>query len=191
MTPQQRAALLNRVIASLALPLGTTRITPGHLNRYDWLRTQLPLVNVAANAPFQKSFSGLFQLRFMPAAHRVVYFQMMEGQKGQVGHAFPALLGAYCAAGGRLEMSFISKLIHIITPHRAVWDSLVRAHLMIPDPHPRTLPNCATAYLQLETEMAALLMHPLYPSVQIAFGARFPGRAYTSMRILDASIWGL
>lgn len=88
-------------------------------------------------------------------------------------------------------MSFVSKLIHIIDPHRAIWDSEVRAKLTIPKPHPLTSANCGAAYIQLENEMAALLTHPHYPFVQIAFNARFPGRAYTPMRILDASIWGL
>jgi hypothetical protein len=191
MTPAQRTNLLNRVIASLAFPAGSTRITASHLNRYDWLRAQLPIVNVAVHAGFQRTFTGLFQLRFLPAVHRPIYFAMMQAQKGLGSHAFLPLLQAYCAAAGRQEMSFISKLIHIINPHQAVWDSRVRARLMISNPVPRTLANCNHAYSQLANEMTALLAHSRFPALQQAFNARFRGRAYTPMRILDVSIWGL
>jgi hypothetical protein len=191
MTPAQRITLLNKVIASLAAPAGATRITPGHLNRYDWLRANLPVVDVAVDPVFQSTFSGLFKMRYMRTAHRPSYFGMMEAQKGLAGHAFPALLNAHFAASGRQEMSFISKLIHIIDPHRAIWDSELRAKLVIPDPAPRTVANCDAAYAHLENEMGAMLTHPLFQQVQMAFNARFPGRVYTPMRILDASIWGL
>jgi hypothetical protein len=191
MTPEQRSTLLNKVIFSLPLPAGSTRIKPGHLDRYDWLRANLPVVDVAVDPAFQSTFSGLFKMRYMRTTHRPFYFGMMQAQKGLAGHAFPALLNAHFAASGRQEMSFISKLIHLIDPHRAIWDSELRAKLLIPDPVPRIVPNCAAAYAQLETEMVAMLAHPLFLAVQRAFDARFPGRVYTPMRILDASIWGL
>lgn len=191
MTPAQRSTLLNQVIVSLALPVGATRIKPGHLDRYDWLRENLPVVDVAVDPAFQSTFSGLFKMRYMATAHRPFYFGLMQAQKGLAGHAFPVLLNAHFAASGRQEMSFISKLIHLIDPHRAIWDSELRAKLMIPDPVPRTAANCGAGYAQLENEMGAMLAHPLFLGVQRAFDARFPGRAYTPMRILDASIWGL
>lgn len=191
MTPAQRTTLLNQVITSLALPAGTTRIRSSHLDRYDWLRANLPLVNVAVHPAFQSTFSGLFKLRFMRTVDRPSYFGMMQAQKVLAGHAFPALLNAHFKVSGRQEISFISKLIHIIDPQRAIWDSELRAKLMIPDPVQRTAANCSAAYAQLENEMGAMLAHPLFGNVQMAFNARFPGRAYTPMRILDASIWGL
>jgi len=191
MTPAQRITLLNQVIVSLALPAGATRIRLGHLDRYDWLRANLSIVDVAVDPAFQSTFSGLFKMRYMRTADRPFYFGMMQAKKALTGHAFPALLNAHFEASGRQEMSFISKLIHIIDPHRAIWDSELRAKLMIPDPVQRTVVNCSAAYAQLENEMGSMLTHPLFLDVQRAFNARFPGRAYTPMRILDASIWGL
>lgn len=191
MTPAQQTALLNRVAASLVLPNGVTKITAGHLNRYDLLRTQLPVCNVGTDLGFQRTFSGLFQLRYMKQAHRPVFFRMMEANKAGAALGFAHILAAYQAATGRWEVSFVSKLIHIIDPNQAVWDSLVSGHLGLAIPPVRNLANCTHAYGQLTAEMAALLKHPHFPAVQAAFNARFPGRAYTPMRILDASIWGI
>ena len=191
MTPAQQSVLLNRVIVSLAVPHGTTKITASHLNRYDWLRAQLPVRNVSIDLGFQKTFSGLFRLRYMPTRHRPTYFGMMEANKGGIALSFAHILAAYHNATTRWEVSFVSKLIHIIDPNQAVWDSLVSGHLGLAIPPGRNLANCTHAYGQLTAEMTSLLAHPLFPAVQAAFNARFPGRAYTPMRILDASIWGL
>ena len=191
MTPAQQTALLNRVVASLALPNGVTKITAGHLNRYDWLRAQLPVLNVSIDPGFQRTFSGLFRLRYMPRLHRPIYFGMMEANKAAIAVVFGPLLAAYHGATGRWEVSFVSKLIHLIDPHQAVWDSLVSGHLGLAIPPARNVANCTHAYGQLTAEMTALLAHPLFPAVQSAFSARFPGHANTPMRILDASIWGL
>jgi hypothetical protein len=191
MTLAQQTVLLNRVIASLAAPHGTTKITASHLNRYDFLRAQLPVLNVSVDLGFQTTFSGLFRLRYMPKLHRPIYFGMMEANKAGVALTFGPLLAGYHRETGRWEVSFVSKLMHIIDPHQAVWDSLVSGHLGLAIPPVRNLANCIHAYTQLTAEMTALLAHPRFPAVQAAFNARFPGRAYTPMRILDASIWGI
>jgi hypothetical protein len=191
MTPAQQTVLLTRVIASLVAPNGTTKITASHLNRYDWLRAQLHVLNVSTDLGFQKTFSGLFQLRYMSTLHRPTYFGMMQANKTGVALNFAHILASYHHATNRWEVSFVSKLIHIINPDQAVWDSLVSGHLGLAIPPQRNLANCTHAYGHLTSEMTALLAHPLFPAVQAAFNARFPGRAYAPMRILDASIWGL
>ncbi len=173
------------------MPNGTTKITPSHLNRYDWLRAQLPVANVSTNATFQRIFSGLFRLRFMPRAHRPFYFGMMQANKAAASLNFATLLGIYHHRTGRWEVSFISKLIHIIDPNQAVWDSILSGHLLLAIKPGRNIANCGNAYTQLTAEMNSLLVHPLFANVSAAFNARFPGRAYTPMRILDVSIWGL
>jgi hypothetical protein len=181
--------LLNLVIQSLAQ--GTTKITVGHLNRYDFLRAQLPLVNVAQDNQFQQTFSGLFKLRYMEQAHRPIYFGTMEQQKNNAALNFPALLDAYHQQTGRWEVSFISKLIAIIDPNRPVWDSIVSRRLALALPVARNQANCAAAYVALNESMQGLLQRALFPNVLAGFAARFPGRLYQPMRILDTTIWGL
>lgn len=191
MTAAQRTALLNQVIASLAQPNGATKILPNHLDRYDWLRASLPVLDIATDLEFQHTFSGLFRLRYMRTAHRPIYFGIMEANKRATGLTFRDLLTGYYADAGRWEVSFISKLLHIIEPNRPVWDSIVSRHLGLTLSRQRNLQNCSDAYTELESEMNDLLGDPLFTAVESAFSARFPNRAYTPVRILDVSVWGL
>lgn len=170
----------------------TTKITDSHLNRYDQLRNQLQHVDVGDDARFQSTFSGLFQLRWMPRQHRLIYFAMMQQQKMIVpGHSFRDLLEAYHAKTGRWEVSFISKLIAIIDPNRSIWDNLVSTRLGISLPVVRNLEICVVRYEALENRMKGLIENKNFTCVVDAFGKRFPDRDYTNMRILDATIWGL
>ena len=181
--------LLLKIIQSLNT--GTTKIRDSHLNRYDFLRTQLPLVNVGQDTDFQRTYSGLFQLRYMAQQHRSAYFGMMEQEKNNAAHSFSTLLAAYHQQIGRWEVSFISKLIAIIDPNRPVWDSLVSKQLDLSLPLQRDQASCAAAYAALEAKMRGLLQHALFPDVLTAFTTCFPNRPYQPMRILDVAIWGL
>lgn len=183
--------IINAIVASLAA--GTTKIEVSHLDRYDYLRANLALVNVAEHQVFQSTYSGLFQLRFMQRPdHFAAYFKLMEAEKVQpVGHMFQAVLQTYYNHTQRWEVSFVSKLIAIIDPNRSVWDSLVSGRLGLKLPITKTAANCSGAYAGLEQRMKGILQNPDFPQVLLAFDQRFPGRGYTPMRILDATIWGL
>jgi len=189
MTFHETTSLLRSVISSLRT--GTTKIRPNHLDRYDFLRAQLTTVNVATSVAFQKTYSGLYQLRYIPGAHRTPYFELMEANKNLPDPSFHTLLNQHNIATGRWEISFISKLVAIIDPNQPVWDSIVRRRLQLTLPIRRTLLNCTAAYEELVNGMNAVLEHPLFQNLLAAFNRRFGDRNYHSMRILDVSIWGL
>jgi hypothetical protein len=183
-------AIIDAIIRSLRS--GATKISDSHLNRYDLIRSQLQQVDVDSDAIFQATFSGLFQLRWMPRQHRPIYFGMMQQQKNIVcGHSFRDLLQAYQNQTGRWDVSFITKLIAIIDPNRIVWDSLVSRRLGLSLPVAKDLEICDKRYKELSERMIRFLEHQKFARVLNAFDERFPGRDYKPMRILDAAIWGL
>lgn len=183
--------IINAIVTSLNA--GTTKIQCSHLERYDYLRTNLSLVNVATHQEFQSTYAGLFQLRFMQRPDNfAAYFTLMETAKAQpTGHSFQGLLQQYYNQTNRWEVSFVSKLIAIIDPNRSVWDSLVSKRLRLTLPTIKTAQTCSAAYAQLEQRMSRILHDPHFPSVTAAFDNRFPRRNYHPMRVLDATIWGL
>ncbi|HWQ93270.1 MAG TPA: hypothetical protein VN673_16465, partial [Clostridia bacterium] len=174
--PVAPEALLSALEQSLTE--GTTRITESHLERYDFLREQLPFVNVATDSDFQRTYSGLYRLRFMEKKHRAIYFETMEAQKLSTTLSFPDLLFDYHKRTGRWEVSFISKLIAIIEPNHPVWDSLVSTRLGLALPLQRDHESCSAAYALLETTMRGLLSHELFLKVLQAFALKFPNHNY-------------
>lgn len=185
----EQERLLQLVSASLAS--GSTKIRTDHLDRYDRLRANLANSDVSVDAGFQKTYSGLFRLRFMAKTHRPIYYALMETSKVRGPLAFDQTLQTFHESTGRWEVSFICKLIALIDPSRPIWDSIVSRHLGLKLPIKRTWEACCEAYEQLETETGKLLEHQRFGEVVDSFNQRFPGRDYAPMRVLDVTVWGL
>jgi hypothetical protein len=181
--------LLTAAERSLRNPNGG--LTRSHVVRYDFLRQQLVAGNVTVNADFRRRFAGLYRIRSRTVDWKDGYFSLMEREKGKVGHDIGALLDEFRQATGRVELSFISKLIAIIDPAQPVWDSVVTGHLKIPNRYPWTLDERVTSYQTLKQRTGELLAHPLFAGVHEAYDCRFPGHGHMPMRILDASLWAL
>ena len=177
--------------AAHSLRAGTTRLTPRHVARYDWLRTNLMEVDVAQNLEFQRRFTGLFKLRFMPRADKAVYYSLMQRAKLAIDHDLAALLQEFHEETDRIELSFISKLIAIIDPNKAVWDSIVSGHLALHLTQPRTVDGAIAAFGLLCNRMLGMLENGGFVDLQEAYQTRFPHTDHAPMRILDASLWGM
>ena len=101
------------------------------LTRYAHSIADLHATNVATDADYQRRFNALYGVR-RNAQWRDVYFTLLEARKLQSDVRFLSVLTAIRDATGRVEASFASKLVATIDPTRAIYDSIVRRNLGLP-----------------------------------------------------------
>jgi hypothetical protein len=95
---------------------------------------------------------------------------------------------------GRMETSFASKLIAIIHPDRAVYDSVIAKHLKLKIPKyndPERLEKFIQLYECLNKQMKNLIKHRLFAALKIQFNQAFGKYKLTDIRRLDLMLWAL
>ncbi len=177
-----------------ALPGVLAGLKRNHFERYAFLRARLKATDVSQDSEFQRVFTGLYRVR-RDAAWRGHYFRLMEAEKGKPP-CFPPVLAAIHLHTGRVEASFASKLVAIIHPAQAVYDSVVAANLglAVPklyDPPLYRLAMFAETYQVLNQRMNGLIQHPSFPGLKQRLAAAFPIESLTDVRVLDLLLWQL
>jgi hypothetical protein len=158
---------------------------------------RLDLAGPAA-ADFQRKFNGFYGVR-RNAKWRSVFYATFEGAKQQVPD--PAALFRWALAAietetGRVEASFVSKLVATLHPEAAVLDSVIRVFLAARMPAPRFGAGAeeAVAYYDwLQEAMSALSQTAVAREWSARFDAQFAAVAAASgihpVKKLDFLIW--
>ena len=133
------------------------------LRVYDYLQEALWKVNVRRDAEYQRRFRGFYRVR-RKLAWCTPYFALLERAK-RTPMPFDAALRAFCEQTGRVEASFISKLVATINPNAPVWDQFVLRNLELRKPsyhadRTRRLAECIAVYKEICARVAALEASP-------------------------------
>ena len=185
--------LLQRLEA--ALPRVLEGLKGSHFDRYSFLRSRLFERDVSRDGNFQRTFNGLYRVR-RNSEWKGHYYRLMEREKTRASVEFGELLVELYNATGRIEASFVSKLVAIIHPEYAVYDSVVSANLgLVPpryyDPPALRLAGMGLTYAELNARMNGLIRHPRFPALKVQLAAAFPVSELTDLRVLDLLLWQL
>lgn len=94
------------------------------MKKYRDIMDLLHQTNVSTNKDFQRMFNNFFVMRSRKAKYYDMFYSFLEEHK-DTGALFEETLEYLRGAEGRLEVSFSSKLIHVINPNRPIWDNNV------------------------------------------------------------------
>ncbi len=161
------------------------------MERYAFLRKQIYEKDVSKDKEFQRIFNGLYKIRFCPACH---YYPLMQKAKQKRSTDFAVVLKSLWKKTGRMETSFASKLIAIIYPGQAVYDSRISKHLKLKIPKyndPERLEKFIQLYECLNKRMKNLIKHRLFATLKIQFNQAFGKYKLTDIRRLDLMLWAL
>lgn len=111
------------------------RIEKG-IAQYQYLRQELFAVDVSADRAFQRAFNGFFRMRQRKEEYYVDFFCYLERHK-QSGISFTDALSFFYEKHGRIELSFVSKMVALVNPAFPIWDSVVAGeHFGLKKPYP-------------------------------------------------------
>lgn len=164
------------------------------MKKYKNIMDALHWTNVAEDKDFQKAFNGFFVMSFRKPIYYDMFYSFLE-QKKDKGASFEETLEYLKEAEGQLEISFSSKLIHIINPHRPIWDNNVAVqHFGMKTPNPNLdsaarqkeavrvyHEYCSRFYEYLDSGdgQAAIRM----------FNNRYPHTGFTDAKKIDFLMW--
>lgn len=109
------------------------KVRPGLL-KYCLIQEKFLLVDVRKDLFFQKKFNGFYRVR-RGQVWRKIFYSLMENQKKK-GLSFEKALKKVSKETGRLEASFVSKLIATSDPGKPVIDRFVLHHFNLRLPRP-------------------------------------------------------
>ena len=94
------------------------------MKKYKKIMDTLHWTDVSADREFQRTFNSFFVMLSRKSEYYDSFYSLLEQKKG-TGVSFEETLERLKEAEGQLEISFSSKLIHIINPKRPIWDKNV------------------------------------------------------------------
>lgn len=94
------------------------------MKKYKRIMDSLYWTDVSADKDFQRAFNDFFVMRSRKSQYYDRFYLFLE-QKKHKGVSFEETLDYLKEAEGQLELSFSSKLIHVINPNRPIWDKIV------------------------------------------------------------------
>lgn len=94
------------------------------MKKYKRIMDTLYWTDVSVDRDFQRTFNDFFVMRSRESRYYDSFYTFLE-QKKDKGTSFEETLDFLKEASGRLEISFSSKLIHVINPNRPIWDNNV------------------------------------------------------------------
>ncbi len=97
------------------------------MKKYKQIMDTLYWTDVSTDKSFQRCFNDFFVMRSRKPSYYTVFYGLLE-EKKTCGIPFEETLEHLKSAEGRLELSFSSKLIHVINPNRPIWDNNVSVH---------------------------------------------------------------
>lgn len=94
------------------------------MKKYKRIMDTIHWTDVSKDRDFQRTFNDFFVMRSRKSEYYDMFYSFLE-QKKDKGVSFEETLDFLKEAEGRLEISFSSKLIHVINPNRPIWDNNV------------------------------------------------------------------
>lgn len=91
---------------------------------YRWLQVHLQERNVAEDEQYRRKFSHYYQMRFVSQEYKQAFFTLFESLKTDP-QPFETIAKTLYPVEQKHELSFISKMLHTLDPHRPIYDSHV------------------------------------------------------------------
>lgn len=91
------------------------------MNKYNQIMEALRQTDVSADADFRRTFNRFFVMRSRTPLYYDKFYSFLEARKN-VGATFEETLEELKSTNGKLEISFSSKLVHVIDPTQPIWD---------------------------------------------------------------------
>jgi hypothetical protein len=156
------------------------------VDTYSWLQRRLRSVNVAEDKEFQTRFAGYYRVRFLKPTPRQKLFDLLEDSKNRPVD-FGGILEKLCAATGRMEESFASKLAATIDPTLPVVDRLVRDHLSLSRAF--STKNAREIHQKIKEQYAEFLGTENGAYLTGRFAEAYPHAHITHVKMLDFVLW--
>lgn len=104
--------------------LADSKKLPIGMKKYKRIMDSLYWTDVSIDKDFQRAFNDFFVMRSRKSEYYDRFYSFLE-QKKDKGVTFEETLDYLKESEGALELSFSSKLIHVINPNRPIWDKIV------------------------------------------------------------------
>ena len=169
----------------------TEKIRSG-IAKYQYLRQQLFVTDVSTNLDFQRTFNGFFRMGRRTQAYYNDYYSYLQQHK-KVGISFADALTYLYQKHGRLEMSFVSKMVALVDPTFPIWDSVVtKGHFRIVAPSANAknrLQKGIEKYEQYRYCYNTYMQSDEARNKIAEFNALFPNTDITDIKKVDFMLW--
>ncbi|MCD8015077.1 MAG: hypothetical protein LUG99_18255 [Lachnospiraceae bacterium] len=91
------------------------------MNKYKQIMAALHQTDVSTDMDFRRTFNRFFVMRSRTPLYYDKFYLFLEARKN-IGATFEEALEELKSANGKLEVSFSSKLVHVIDPAKPIWD---------------------------------------------------------------------
>lgn len=102
--------------------------TAFNLKTYMEIMQAVECVDFKATKEFRKKYNGFYKVRQRSPEWYDQYFSLME-QQSKENRSFEDLLRIMYKEGGKIEASFVSKLMATVNPQFPIWDKFVLINL--------------------------------------------------------------
>ncbi|MCD7744319.1 MAG: hypothetical protein LUI13_03365 [Lachnospiraceae bacterium] len=164
------------------------------MNKYKQIMAVLYQTDVSTDMDFRRTFNRFFVMRSRTPLYYDKFYSFLEARKN-VGATFEETLEELKSANGKLEVSFSSKLVHVIDPTQPIWDrnvSVLHFGMKVPGyGMPIAIRQkevikvyhdyCRRFYEYLESNEGQELIH--------LFDGKHPNSGLTDVKKLDFILW--
>lgn len=170
----------------------TTEKIQSGIQKYQYLRHRLYEVDVSTDRDFQKAFNGFFRMGRRNQEYYTDFFQYLQQHKAE-GISFSDALTFLYAKHGRLEISFVSKMVAIVDPAKPIWDSTVTlGHFGIKAPYPNAKNRLEKGIERYELycrEYRAYMQTAAGKQKLALFNRHFPNTDISDVKKVDFILW--
>jgi len=162
--------------------------------KYKKIMDTLYWTDVSEDKDFQKTFNGFFIMSFRKKEYYDMFYSFLE-QKKDKGVSFEETLEHLKKAEGKVEISFSSKLIHVINPKRPIWDNNVAVqHFGMELPNynidiPARQNEAVRAYHEYCSRFYEYLDSSDGQAMLRMFNDKYPHTGFTDTKKLDFILW--
>lgn len=162
------------------------------IKKYQFLRQRLYETDVSAERDFQRAFNGFFRMGRRTEGYYRDYYCYLQQHK-ESGIDFAKALTYLYERHGRLELSFVSKMVAMVNPTLPIWDSVVtKDHFGIVAPYANVkdrLQKGIEKYEQYCRSYSTYMQTAEAKAKIKEFDKLFPNTKITDVKKLDFMLW--
>ena len=175
--------------------LDSMRGVKHRVEQYDWLQKSLHSRDVVEDIYYQREFNSYYKVIARPEHWRHAFYSILEREKYNSSIQFDGALNELFLAVNQVELSYMSKLIATINPHKPVFDAHVGTCLNLTGPkptwdRPKRLHHAQRTYRRLTEMVDELIQQGAFVELRDSFDHEFPEFSYfTDTKKLDLFMW--
>jgi hypothetical protein len=161
------------------------------LKKYLYIMDNLHEVDVSHDKDFQKRFNNFYRVR-RDSEFLTVYYEFLQRRKNDKTVTFKEILQYLHEKGGKVELSFSSKLLHTINPDFPIWDQYVTGNIGLQKPKKSKDPieDTIKIYERLVSWYKAYAASPNGKEMIAIFDKRHPNGAHIAdIKKIDFILW--